>query len=182
MVTPPVFDIFNGRFDILNRHLPGANFRTATFWLVGVVVTLQILLTRTSFGNHVFAVGGNEDAALAQGVRAKLVKLVCFTLTGVTSGLAGIISFSQFHTVRVAEQAGVELTAIAAAVVGGTLLTGGRGSIWGGLVGILMIQVLRSGVILLKIPFIPADNFPAVIGLTIIGAVILNRYLHGRPV
>jgi ribose/xylose/arabinose/galactoside ABC-type transport system permease subunit len=82
--------------------------------------------------------------------------------------------------VRVAEQAGLELTAIAAAVVGGTLMTGGRGSIWGALIGILLIAVLRSGVILMNIPFIPANNFPAVIGLTIIAAVVLNHYLHSR--
>lgn len=79
-----------------------------------------------------------------------------------------------------AEQAGIELTAIAAAVIGGTLLTGGYGSVWGALIGILTINVLRSGVILLKIPFIPADNFPAVVGVTIIAAVIFNNYLRSR--
>jgi ribose/xylose/arabinose/galactoside ABC-type transport system permease subunit len=80
----------------------------------------------------------------------------------------------------VAEQSGVELTAIAASVIGGALLTGGYGSVWGALIGITMINLLRSGVILLKIPFIPADNFPAVVGATIIAAVIFNNYLRSR--
>ena len=79
-----------------------------------------------------------------------------------------------------AEQAGIELTAIAASVVGGALLVGGSGSVWGALIGILLLNILRSGVILLKIPFIPADNFPAVVGAAIVGAVILNNYVRRR--
>jgi ribose/xylose/arabinose/galactoside ABC-type transport system permease subunit len=60
------------------------------------------------------------------------------------------------------------------------LLSGGYGSVWGAIVGILMISLLRSAVILLDIPFIPADNFPAVIGATIIASVIFNNYLRTR--
>jgi simple sugar transport system permease protein len=105
---------------------------------------------------------------------------MAFVISGLMAGAGGIISFSQFKSVRVAEQAGIELTAIAASVIGGTLLTGGYGSIWGALIGILVINVLRSGVILLKIPFIPADNFPAVVGVTIVAAVIFNNYLRKK--
>ena len=101
-------------------------------------------------------------------------------ISGMLAGLAGIIQFSQFKSVRVAEQAGIELTAIAGAVVGGALLNGGYGSVWGALTGVLIISVLRSGVILLKIPFVPADNFPAVVGATIIASVIFNNYLRTR--
>ena len=74
----------------------------------------------------------------------------------------------------------MELSAIAAAVVGGTLLQGGMGSIWGALIGVLLISTLRTGVVLLNIPFIPADNFEAIVGVTIIGAVILNKWLRER--
>jgi simple sugar transport system permease protein len=105
---------------------------------------------------------------------------MAFILNGFLAGMAGIISVSQFRSVRVAEQAGIELTAIAASVVGGALMTGGYGSVWGAIIGILIINMLRSGVILLKVPFISADNFPAVVGVTIIAAVIINNYLRNR--
>jgi ribose/xylose/arabinose/galactoside ABC-type transport system permease subunit len=105
---------------------------------------------------------------------------MAYIINGFLAGMAGIISFSQFRSVRVAEQAGIELTAIAASVVGGALLTGGYGSVWGAIIGILILNMLRSGVILLKIPFIPADNFLAVVGVTIIAAVVFNNYLRSR--
>ncbi|OHB68692.1 MAG: hypothetical protein A2Y77_05490 [Planctomycetes bacterium RBG_13_62_9] len=88
--------------------------------------------------------------------------------------------FSQFKSVRVTTGAGMELSAIAAAVVGGALLSGGSGSIWGTLIGVLLISTLRTGVVLLDLPFIPADNFEAVVGATIVGATILNKWLRSR--
>jgi simple sugar transport system permease protein len=179
---PPTFEVFNGRFELVNSLalFEGANFRTAMLWLILAALLFQFVLVRTRFGNHLFAVGGNEGAAKAQGVRVNRTRVMTFVFSGLMAGVAGIISFSQFRSVRVAEQAGIELTAIAAAVVGGALLGGGFGSVWGALVGILMINLLRSGVILLKIPFIPADNFPAIVGVTIIASVILNNYIRRR--
>ncbi|PKO06472.1 MAG: hypothetical protein CVU41_07055 [Chloroflexi bacterium HGW-Chloroflexi-3] len=178
----PLYEVFNGRFDIVNKlpFLEGANFRTAMFWMLGAAILFQFVLVRTRFGNHIFAVGGGEGAANAQGVRVNRTRVMAFILNGFLAGMAGIISFSQFRSVRVAEQAGIELTAIAASVVGGALLTGGYGSVWGAIIGILIINMLRSGVILLKIPFISADNFPAIVGVTIIAAVIFNNYLRNR--
>lgn len=176
----PIYGVFNGRFDLLNDLLGSGNFRTATLWLLAVAIIFNLIMTRTRLGNHIFATGGNLGAAMAQGVRTARTKVTAFIISGLMAGMAGIISFSQFKSVRVAEQAGIELTAIAASVIGGALLTGGYGSVWGALIGITMINLLRSGVILLKIPFIPADNFPAVVGATIIAAVILNNYLRSR--
>lgn len=176
----PAYNFFNGRLDILNELLPGANFRTALIWLLILVIGFQFVLTRTIFGNHVFAVGGNPGAAIGQGVNVNRVRVTLFIITGVLAGFAGILLFSQFTTVRVASGDGMELSAIAAAVVGGTLITGGAGSIWGALVGVLTISMLRTGVVLMQIPFIPADNFEAIVGVTIILAVILNNWLRSR--
>jgi simple sugar transport system permease protein len=173
-----IYNILNGRLDILNDFIQGANFRTSAVWLLVLVVVFQAVLVRTRFGNHVFAVGGNVIAAQAQGVSVKLVKVLCFVLTGVLSGLAGLVLFSQFKTVRVATGAGTELSAIAAAVVGGTALTGGSGSIVGALLGVLIISMLRTGVVLTDL--IPADNFEAIVGVTIIGAAIFNNWLRNR--
>ena len=187
---PFIFEIFNGRLDGVNEFIKATilspeskdrvNFRSATLWLMALTTIFQIILVRTRFGNHLFAIGGNPGAAKAQGVRSNRTRVYAFMISGMLAGLAGIIQFSQFKSVRVAEQAGIELTAIAGAVVGGALLNGGYGSVWGALTGVLIISVLRSGVILLKIPFVPADNFPAVVGVTIIASVMFNNYLRTR--
>lgn len=175
-----IYKFFNGRLDILNDLFPGSNFRTSLIWLFLLVVIFQFLLTKTSFGNHVFAVGGNAGAAVGQGVNVRRVKILNFAITGVLAGFTGILLFSQFSTVRVASGDGMELSAIAAAVVGGTLTTGGSGSIWGALIGALTISMLRTGVVLMNIPFIPADNFEAIVGVTIVLAVILNNWMRRR--
>lgn len=171
-----IYDIFNGRLDYLADAVKGANFRTASLWLIGLVLLFQYILVRTRFGNHVFSIGGNVGAAAAQGVNAKRVKVVCFILSGVLAGFAGVLLFSQFKTVRIATGAGEELKAIAAAAVGGTLLTGGSGSIIGALLGALIISMLRTGVVLANL--IPADNFEAIVGVTIVGAAIFNNWIR----
>ncbi|MDH3674250.1 MAG: ABC transporter permease [Anaerolineae bacterium] len=173
----PLYTFFNGRLDIVNDLFSRANFRTVTLWVLILGLILQFVLIRTRYGNQVFATGGNPGAAKAQGVSTKRVKLLSFTITGMLSGLAGIMTFSQFTTVFVATGANLELTAIAAAVVGGTLLTGGVGSIIGGLIGVLLISMLRTGVVLMGLP---SDNFEAIVGVAIIGAASFNAWVRGR--
>ena len=173
----PIYESFSGRLDFINNFFEKANFGTVTVWALLLGLLLQLVLTRTRFGNQLFATGGNPGAARAQGVRTKWVKLISFTLTGFLAGVAGIMTFSQFTTVFVATATGLELTAVAAAVVGGTLLTGGVGSIMGGLIGLLIINMLRSGIVLLGLP---SDNFEAIVGVAIIGAAIINEYIRRR--
>ena len=174
----PLYDVLNGRLDFLADIVKEANFRTATLWLIGLVLLFQYLLTRTRFGNHVFATGGSGSAAAAQGVNTKQVKLICFILSGLLAGLAGILLFSQYKTARIATGAGEELKAIASAVVGGTPLSGGSGSIIGALLGVLIISTLRTGVVLANL--VPADNFEAIVGATIVGAAIFNNWIRSR--
>jgi simple sugar transport system permease protein len=174
----PVYNLFNGRMDVIAGLIQGANFRTSIFWLLGVVLLVQFLLVRTRFGNHAFAAGGSKPAARATGVSVNRTKLTCFVISGLLAGLSGVMLFSQYKTARIATGAGEELNAIAAAVVGGTLLTGGSGSIVGALLGVLTISMLRTGVVLLNLPFIPADNFVAVVGVTIVAAAIFNNWIR----
>ncbi len=173
----PVQDALNGRLDIVNNLFTQANFRTGTLWALALGIIFQIILTRTAFGSHVFAVGGNPAAALTQGIHTKRVKVLCFIATGALAGFAGVLTFSEFSTVMVVTGANVELRVIAAAVIGGTLLTGGAGSIIGGLLGIVLINLLRSGAILLGLP---SDNFEAIVGITIVGAALLNDWIVRR--
>jgi simple sugar transport system permease protein len=173
-----VYNVFNGRLGVIADALQGANFRTSALWWIALVLIVQWVLVRTKFGNHVFATGGSVDAAGATGVNVKRVKLACFIVSGLLSGLAGILLFSQFKTVKIASGAGTELLAIASAVVGGTSLAGGYGSIIGGFLGVLIISMLRTGVVLTNL--IPADNFEAIVGVTIILAVIFNNWIHRK--
>jgi len=174
----PVYGVFNGRLDFVANLIKDANFRTSLFWLLGMVAVFQFLLVRTKFGSHLFAVGGNPGAAKATGVNVNRTKLMGFIISGFLAGLAGIMLFSQYKTAKIATGAGEELNAIAAAVVGGTLLTGGSGSIVGALLGVLIISMLRTGIILMKVPFIPSDNFVAVVGVTIVAAAIFNYWIR----
>lgn len=175
-----VYDVFNGRMSFIADAVKGANFRTAALWFIGLVFLFQYVLVRTRFGNHVFSAGGNVGAAAAQGVNVGRTKLICFIISGALAGFAGVLLFSQFKTARIATGAGTELTAIASAVVGGALLTGGSGSIVGALLGVLIISMLRTGVVLLNLPFIPPDNFEAIVGVTIVGAAIFNNWVRSR--
>ncbi len=174
----PIYDILNGRLDFIANMVKEANFRTAALWFVGLALLFQYLLARTRFGNHVFATGGNASAAAAQGVNTRQVKLICFILSGMLAGFAGILLFSQYKTARIATGAGEELKAIASAVVGGTSLSGGSGSIIGALLGVLIISTLRTGVVLADL--VPADNFEAIVGATIVGAAIFNNWIRSR--
>lgn len=176
--TLPVFSFLNGRLDFLADAIKGANFRTAALWLILLVIFFQYILVRTRFGNHLTAVGGNTGAAAAQGVNVNRTKLMTFFLTGLLAGISGVLLYSQFQTARIATGAGEELKAIAAAVVGGTLLTGGSGSVVGALLGVLIISMLRTGVVLANL--IPADNFEAIVGVTIVGAAIFNNWISKR--
>jgi simple sugar transport system permease protein len=174
----PVYSVFNGRLDILADAIKNANFRTSLFWLLGMVALFQLVLVRTRYGNHVFAVGGNPGAAKAAGVNVNRTKLISFIISGFLAGMAGVMLFSQYKTAKIATGSGEELNAIAAAVVGGTLLTGGAGSIIGALLGVMIISMLRTGIILLKVPFIPSDNFVAVVGVTIVVAAVFNYWIR----
>ena len=173
-----IYEVLNGRLNFLANAIENANFRSAAVWLLILVVIVQYVLVRTRFGNHVFATGGNEGAAAAQGVNTKRTKMYAFILSGVLSGFAGILLFSQYKTVRIASGAGIELQAIASAVVGGTLLTGGSGSIIGALLGVMIISMLRTGVVLTDL--IPADNFGAIVGVTIVGAAVFNNWVRSK--
>lgn len=121
-------------------HLGGVPY---TALLLGVAFALGAAALRaTPFGRHVLAVGGGEDAARLMGLRVERIKVLVYTLSGALAGLAGVILASQFGAGQPTEGLGWELTAIAAVVVGGTLLTGGQGSVGNTLVGVLLLGLI----------------------------------------
>ena len=102
------------------------------------------MLRYTRFGRHVFAVGGNETAAALLGVRVRQVKLAIYTISGMLAGLAGVLYASRQLSAPPTAAQGYELDAITAVVVGGTLLTGGVGTVRGTIVGLLIISILPN--------------------------------------
>ena len=113
---------------------------------VALVVVVDLALRRTRWGRHVFAVGGNEEAARRSGIKVTSVYISVFALTGLFSALGGILAAGQLTSVSQASGGtDTNLTAIAAAVIGGTSLFGGRGSAYAALLGIMVLQSIQSG-------------------------------------
>jgi D-xylose transport system permease protein len=111
-----------------------------------LVVLMDLLLRRTTWGRHVFAVGGNEEAARRAGIRVNLIYVSVFTLTGLFAAVGGILASGQLTSVSQASGGtDTNLTAIAAAVIGGTSLFGGRGSAYAALLGIIVLQSIQTG-------------------------------------
>jgi len=137
---------YESNFTVLGQgtlNLPVLGDVPYTAILLGAAFMLGAgLLKYTPFGRHVLAVGGGEDAARLMGLRVERVKVLVYTLSGALAGLAGVILASQFGAGQPTEGLGWELTAIAAVVVGGTLLTGGLGGVGNTLVGVLLLGII----------------------------------------
>ena len=140
--------------------------------LVIVGVIAAYLAARTPFGRRVYAVGGNERAALLSGVPVARIKLIVYMLSGGCAAFAGLIVASELVASHPASGETFELNAIAATVLGGTSLAGGRGTIWGTIVGAFVIGILGDGLVMLGV----SSFWQMVIkGLVIIAAVVLDQ-------
>ena len=138
-----------------------------------LAVTAMFIASRTPFGRHVYAIGGNERAALLSGVRVSHVRLRVYMISGFCAALVGLIIAAQLGAAHPATGTTFELNAIAAVVLGGTSLMGGRGTIGGTLIGAFVIGVLADGLVLLGV----SEFWQMVVkGLVIVVAVILDQF------
>jgi len=137
-----------------------------------VVVIGHIVLSRTDFGRHVYAIGGNEEAARLSGINVSLAKLKVYALCGLLAGMSGMLLAARLASGDPKSGMMFELNAIAAVVLGGTSLMGGRGTVIGTLLGALVIGVLDNGLILLDVS---AFYQMVAKGFVILAAVILDR-------
>jgi ribose/xylose/arabinose/galactoside ABC-type transport system permease subunit len=145
--------------------------------LAGVFAVSYFILSRTTFGRYVYAVGGNEEAARASGINTHRIKIAAYSICAGLAGLAGVIQASRITTGQPNAGIAYELDAIAAVVIGGTSLSGGVGSVTGTLLGALLIGTLNNGLDLLNV----SSYYQQVVkGLIIIGAVILDREKHPK--
>jgi simple sugar transport system permease protein len=170
-----LFTYLNGQLTWFNDlFVPAGNFRVSIIWFIGLTIIMTIVLKRTRFGNWTYAAGGNPGAAISQGVNVKRVKLINFILSSLLAGFAGMLFFAQRFSVNALTGAGIELIAVAAAVIGGVRLTGGYGTIIGASVGIILLNMLEQG---LSSMGVAHEIFQAVAGAIIIIAVISNTYI-----
>lgn len=151
--------------------------RVSTLWLVGLAVLIYLLLERTNFGNWARATGGALESAKSMGIPTHRVKIVCFMICSLCAGLAGIIQVVRIASPLPSLGDGVELQAIAAAVIGGIALSGGVGNVLGAIVGMAIIRVIDSGMVMSRVD---ANWFKFAIGLLIMIAVIANMWLARR--
>lgn len=141
-------------------------------WMLLLFAGFWFLLKKTVFGRHLYATGGNEEAARLSGVKVDRVKLWVYTASGAMSAMAGVVLTSRLNSAQPTAGTGYELDAIAAVVLGGTSLSGGRGWIFGTLIGALLIGVLNNGLNLLGV----SSFYQQVIkGAVILLAVLLDR-------
>lgn len=122
------------------------------FIFIGFMFFTWFILSRTTLGRYVYAIGGNQEAARLSGVRVGLIRTLTFCLAGLTAGLAGVMTVSRIAQGAADIGVGVELDAIAATVIGGTSILGGEGAIWRTMIGVLLLRLIGNGFNLLNVP------------------------------
>ena len=143
-------------------------------WISAIIVLGAVVLTnKTTLGRHIYAIGGNETAAALSGLKIKKVKMIVYAIAGALAGIGGIIVTSRLDSAQPNAGFGFELDSIAAVVIGGTSLSGGKGTIMGTVQGALIIGILNNGLVLLNVsPF-----WQQVIkGFVILLAVVIEKF------
>lgn len=145
-------------------------------WIAAIVVLLATILTnRTAFGKYIYAIGGNESAAKLSGININNVKIWVYALAGILAAVGGIMVTSRLNSAQPNAGLSYELDSIAAVVIGGTSLAGGRGTIIGTVLGAMIIGVLNNGLVLMDVsPFWQQ----VVKGVVILLAVIIDKANH----
>jgi simple sugar transport system permease protein len=143
-------------------------------WFLAFALFAYLLLVRHRFGNHVYMVGGNSKAATAVGIDVGRVKVICFIISAVCAAFAGIMSAVRISAISPSGSVGLELQAIAACVVGGLSLNGGRGTAIGIALGAMLLFTIQDVLLLLRAPGYYLDMF---IGVVIVVAVVMNQWV-----
>lgn len=169
--------VYNGDLIVptmLTRFI-GRGFRPSHIWFLALALFFSFILTRTRYGNWVFATGGKKEVARAMGINVNRVKVVNFMISAVLAGLAGIIVINRFGVANASFGTGMELEAIASAVIGGTFLMGGYGTIIGAFFGAFLVGMMRTGLLMVGAP---AYWYQAFVGAILITAATINIKLR----
>jgi simple sugar transport system permease protein len=157
--------------NVFSGVIGGSGFFTSAFWFLGLTIIFIYLLESTRYGNWTFATGGKAQAARAMGVPVNRVKIINFVLAALLAGFAGCIDFARLGSATPSAGTGYELQAIVAAVIGGTSLFGGTGSILGAALGACLMGMINTGLVLVGAP---PYYYQSYVGIILIAAVIIN--------
>jgi ribose transport system permease protein len=174
-IVYPLTDQIEG-VQVFTDDIPGLGITAATAALLVVALVTGVMLWSTNFGRRIYAVGGNAEAARLSGIRVGSVHVGVYMVSGICSALAGLVLVARSGGGAQANMAlGLELSAIAAAVIGGTSILGGEGAIWRGMIGVLLLTLISNGFNLLGWD----TTFQLVVqGLLILVAIIVDRYIR----
>jgi ribose transport system permease protein len=177
--TKPIYFNEHPNFQLLMNFsvIPGARFPLGVVVFIVLIVIATILLAKTIIGRYSYSIGSNEAATSLSGVNTVKWKMLLYTLSGLFVGIAGVLAASRLSSAQPVGGMGLELEAIAAVVIGGTSLQGGRGSMVGTVVGTMIVAVLTNG---LRVTAVPQEWQNVVIGLVILVAVYLDMLRRRR--
>ncbi|MGW9169379.1 ABC transporter permease [Agromyces sp. NPDC055658] len=177
--TKPIYFSETPEFQsIMNLSIiPGMRFPLGVAIFIVMIVVAAVLLSKTILGRYTFSIGSNEAATALSGVNVRRWKIIIYTLAGLFVGLAGVLSASRLSSAQPTGGMGLELEAIAAVVIGGTSLQGGKGSIVGTVIGALIMAVLTNG---LRIISVPQEWQSVAVGIVILVAVYLDMLRRRR--
>jgi simple sugar transport system permease protein len=168
----PLMKVIVGEFSV------GAlRIYASLLWFILFTVILGYVLTQSKAGNWIQASGGNADAARARGVHVTRTKISLFILTALISAYSGVTSSIRVSAANPNSGTGYELEVIAMVVIGGTALNGGRGTIIGTVIGVLILRIMRNGIVLVGVPGLAYNIF---IGSIILGMMALHSWLERR--
>jgi ribose/xylose/arabinose/galactoside ABC-type transport system permease subunit len=173
-------------YDLTGGYIAGT-VPWLVIWMLGVALIGSVVLSRTKFGYHVYATGGNLEAATDSGINTRRVKLICFVFTSALCGLIAALLFGRIHVTDPTTGTGFEFRVAGAVLIGGIVLGGGRGTVYGSFVGAIIVGMIGNGLILLGLSAHHADLATGLL-IMVTGALDLTirraasrslRYLEG---
>jgi ribose transport system permease protein len=172
--THPIYFKEHPDFQLLMNYsvIPGMRFPLGVLIFLILIVISAVILAKTIVGRYAFSIGSNEVATALSGVNVVRWKITIYTMAGLFVGIAGVLAASRLSSAQPVGGQGLELEAIAAVVIGGTSLQGGRGSIVGTMIGALIVAVLTNG---LRVTAVPQEWQSVVVGCVILVAVYVDK-------
>jgi simple sugar transport system permease protein len=172
---PPLLAVDKIPMGLFTDFIGGGLFRASFLWFVALVLLASAVMAKTNFGNWISATGGFIEAARSMGIPVTRVKFTCFMMCSILAGLAGTVQVFRLKSPFPNLGETLELQAIAGSVIGGVALTGGVGTVFGAVVGALLIRVIDNGLVLSRID---ANWFKFAIGALTVFAVVGNSWLR----
>ena len=172
---PPMLAVDRIPMALFTGFIGGGLFRMSFIWFVTLAVVTSTVMSATNFGNWIKATGGFLEAAQSMGIPVRNVKFACFMICSILAGLAGTVQVFRLQSPFPNLGESLELQAIAGSVIGGVALTGGVGTVFGAIVGALLIRVIDNGLVLSRID---ANWFKFAIGVLTVLAVVGNSWLR----